>query len=102
MNITQQVSPNRNTGRQGQKPDFIVCHITGGSFTSALNTIMNRNNQVSYHFVVSGQGEIVQAVDITDTAWANGTNNSGDNRDNRHSTIPRGTHTPPQCQPIHR
>ncbi|MCL2528473.1 MAG: N-acetylmuramoyl-L-alanine amidase [Defluviitaleaceae bacterium] len=88
MKMTQQPSPNNNAGRQGQIPDFIVCHITGGSFTSALNTIANRNNQVSYHFVVSGRGEIVQAVDIADTAWANGTTNSGDNRDNRHSTIP--------------
>jgi len=74
-------------GRQGQVPDFIVCHITGGSFTSAINTILNAANQVSYHFVVARDGTIVQAVSIEDTAWANGTTNSGDNRDNRHSTI---------------
>ena len=88
MQITQRPSPNRNTGRQGQTPDFIVCHITGGSFTSAINTITNAANQVSYHFVVGRDGAIVQAVNIEDTAWANGTTNSGDNRDNRHSTIP--------------
>ena len=88
MQITQRASPNRNIGRQGQIPDFIVCHITGGSFTSAINTIMNAANQVSYHFVVGRDGAIVQAVDIENTAWANGTTNSGDNRDNRHSTIP--------------
>jgi len=88
MQITQRPSPNRNTGRQGQVPDFIVCHITGGSFTSAINTILNAANQVSYHFVVGRDGAIVQAVNIEDTAWANGTTNSGDNRDNRHSTIP--------------
>ncbi|MCL2379151.1 MAG: N-acetylmuramoyl-L-alanine amidase, partial [Defluviitaleaceae bacterium] len=75
-------------GRQNQVPDFIVCHITGGSFTSALNTILNAANQVSYHFVVGHDGAIIQAVNIEDTAWANGTTNSGDNRDNRHSTIP--------------
>jgi len=69
-------------------PDFIVCHITGGSFTSAINTILNAANQVSYHFVVGRDGAIVQAVNINDTAWANGTTNSGDDRDNRHSTIP--------------
>jgi len=88
MQITQRPSPNRNTGRQNQTPDFIVCHITGGSFTSAVNTILNAANQVSYHFVVSHDGTVVQAVKIEDTAWANGTTNSGDNRDNRHSTIP--------------
>jgi len=87
MQITQRTSPNRNAGRQGQVPDFIVCHITGGSFTSAINTIMNAANQVSYHFVVGRDGAIVQAVSIEDTAWANGTTNSGDNRDNRHSAI---------------
>ena len=87
MQITQRPSPNRNIGRQSQTPDFIVCHITGGSFTSAINTILNAANQVSYHFVVGRDGAIVQAVSIEDTAWANGTTNSGDNRDNRHSTI---------------
>jgi len=37
---------------------------------------------------VGRDGAIVQAVNIEDTAWSNGTTNSGDNRDNRHSTIP--------------
>ena len=88
MQITQRQSPNQTPGRQGQTPDFIVCHITGASFQSAINTIMNRNNQVSYHFVVARDGTVIQAVDISNTAWANGTTNSGDNRDNQHSTIP--------------
>jgi len=88
MQINLRPSPNRNIGRQSQTPDFIVCHITGGSFTSAINTILNAANQVSYHFVVGRDGTIVQAVNIEDTAWANGTTNSGDDRDNRHSTIP--------------
>ena len=86
LQITQRPSPNRNIGRQGHTPDFIVCHITGGSFTSAINTILNAGNQVSYHFVVGRDGNIVQAVDINDTAWANGTANSGD-RDNMRSTL---------------
>lgn len=88
MTITKRLSPNRNKGRQGQIPDFIVCHQTGGSFTSAINTILNPKNQVSYHFVVAQDGTIIQAVNIQDTAWANGTTNNNDNRDNMHSTIP--------------
>jgi len=87
MNIIQRPSPNRAIGRQGFTPDFIVCHTTGGSFTSAVNTVLNPANQVSYHFIISRLGEIVQCVNIADTAWANGTTNSGDNRDNRHSTV---------------
>ncbi|MCL2360905.1 MAG: peptidoglycan recognition protein family protein [Defluviitaleaceae bacterium] len=88
MEIVNRPSPNRAVGRQNQLPDFIVCHITGGSFTSAINTITNPASQVSYHFVVSRDGTVVQAVNIRDTAWANGTTINGDNRDNKHSTIP--------------
>lgn len=87
MNITQRLSPNRTIGRQRQTPDIIVLHTTGGTFTSAINTILNPASQASYHFVISGSGDIVQAVDIENMAWANGTTNSGDNRDNRHSTL---------------
>ena len=87
MNITQRNSPNRTIGRQGRTPDFIAIHTTGGSFTSAINTIMNAANQVSYHFVISRIGEIVQAVNIENTAWANGTRNDGGNMCNSRSTI---------------
>ena len=87
MNITQRPSPNRTVGRQRHTPDIIVIHTTGGTFTSAINTILNPASQASYHFVISGRGEIVQAVEIENMAWANGTTNTGDNRDNRHSTI---------------
>ena len=88
IKITQRPSPNRTIGRQGHIPDFIVLHTSGASFTSAVNTILNPTSQASYHFVISSSGEIVQAVSIENMAWANGTTNSGDNRDNRHSTIP--------------
>ena len=84
--MTKRLSPNRNTGRNGHTPDFIVLHTTGGSFTSAINTIMNPANAVSYHFVISRTGEIVQAVDIENTAWASGTTTDGANRDPMHSS----------------
>jgi len=87
MNIRQQPSPNRNIGRSGWTPDFIVCHITEGSFDGAVSWIVNPASQVSYHFVVARDGRITQAVDIANTAWANGTTNSGDSRDNRHSRL---------------
>jgi len=88
MQIFNHPSPNRTSGRQGQIPDFIVCHITGGSYSSAINTITNPTSQVSYHFVISHDGMVARSVDISDTAWANGTTINGDNRDNQHSTIP--------------
>ena len=87
MNITKLTSPNRNTGRQGNTPDFIVCHITDGAFDGAVSWAMNAEAQVSYHFLVARDGRVTQVVDIADTAWGNGTTNSGDNRDNRNSKI---------------
>jgi len=85
--IIQRPSPNISVGRHGWTPDLIVCHITEGGFDGTVSWITNRASQVSYHFVVARDGRIVQAVDIENTAWANGTTNNGDNRDNRHSTI---------------
>jgi len=85
MEITRQMSPNRNIGRQGWRPDMVVCHITEGAFNGTISWITNPASQVSYHFVVARDGRIVQAVDICNTAWGNGTTRNGDNRDSRHS-----------------
>ena len=87
MEITRRMSPNRNIGRQGWQPDMIVCHITEGAFNGTVSWITNPTSQVSYHFVVARDGRIVQAVDICNTAWANGTTRNGDNRDARHSPL---------------
>ena len=87
MNIRQQVSPNKNIGRQSWTPDFIVCHITEGAYDGAVSWIMNPVSEVSYHFVVARDGRITQTVDIANTAWSNGTTNSGDSKDNRYSLI---------------
>jgi len=88
MNITIRNSPNQRAGRNGQIPDFIVMHTTGGSFAGALSWTLNPSAQVSYHFIVARDGAITQTVPIENTAWHAGTNNNGGNVDNRHSTIP--------------
>ena len=87
MQIQQQPSPNKNRGRQGRVPDIIVCHITEGAFAGAVSWITNPTSRVSYHYVVAQNGQIVQAVDIEDTAWANGTTNGTDSRANRYSHL---------------
>jgi len=87
MTITNQQSPNRNPGRQGHRPDIIVCHITEGSFDGALSWITNPASQVSYHYVVARDGRVVQAVDLADTAWANGTTSGTANNGNQHSRL---------------
>ena len=87
MNITIRNSPNQRAGRNGQTPDFIVMHTTGGTFAGALSWTTNPRAQVSYHFIVASDGAVTQTVPIENTAWHAGTNNSGGNVDNRHSTI---------------
>lgn len=87
IQIINRLSPNRSKGRQGQIPDIIVCHITEGAFPGSINWVMNPQAAVSYHFMVSRAGTIYQCVDIRDTAWANGTDNAGGSRDNRHSRL---------------
>lgn len=81
------MSPNRNIGRQGWRPDMIVCHITEGSFDGTISWVQNPASQVSYHFIIAKDGRVVQAVDICNTAWANGTTANGDNRDSGHSPL---------------
>jgi N-acetylmuramoyl-L-alanine amidase len=62
-------TPNFFEGRKGWKPKAIVLHITDGSLESAINTITNPKNEVSYHYVVAKNGSIYKFVDIDDTAW---------------------------------
>ena len=106
MTIQQRPSPNKERGRNGQVPDHIVMHVTGGSFPGSLDWISPRpgesveayrnrpHGRVSYHFTNSRDGVITQHVRIEDTAWANGTNNvnnpsdPNDSRSNRHSLLP--------------
>ncbi|MCL2754323.1 MAG: peptidoglycan recognition protein family protein, partial [Oscillospiraceae bacterium] len=55
-------------------PDMIVFHTTGGTTRSAINWLNNPTSEVSYHFIIAGDGTITQHVDITHWAYANGTN----------------------------
>jgi len=76
MNITQKASPNRYNGRNGWKPDMIVCHITEGSYSGAVSWLCNPASEASAHFVVAQDGRITQLVPLTDSAWCNGTSTS--------------------------
>jgi N-acetyl-anhydromuramyl-L-alanine amidase AmpD len=73
MNITKHNSPNKYNGRNGWKPDMIVCHITEGSFAGAVSWLCNPQSKASSHFVVAKDGRIAQLVDLTDGSWCNGT-----------------------------
>jgi len=65
-------SPNQGS-RNGHIPLMIVNHITEGSYSGAVNWLMNPKSQASSHFVVSRKGLITQLVPIERMAWCNGT-----------------------------
>ena len=109
--MKQITSPNHNTGRGVHIPDMIVLHTTGNTTQSAINTVTNRSNQVSYHFIIAGadfdghgivpaykDGDIIQLVDIADTAWHAGitaaVRNSAIFRDNAHPKVQARAHNP--------
>ena len=113
MNIRQMASPNHNVGRGGRIPDMDVLHTTGNTTQSAINTVMNRANSVSYHFIIAGanfgghgivpaykDGDIFQMVNIENTAWHGGitaaVRNSAAFRNNAHPTIQARAHNPNQ------
>lgn len=73
MNIEKKQSPNYTQGRNGYKPDIIVCHITEGAFDGAVSWLTNKQSEASAHFVVSKTGKVIQLVNLEDTAWCNGT-----------------------------
>ena len=94
-------SPNHNLGRQNNTVDFIILHTSGSSAESGINTVLNTTSQVSYHFIICGHdqlvrtqnlqlknGDIIQLVNINNTAWHAGTNNKGGSQDNSTSRIP--------------
>lgn len=73
MNIIKKLSPNKYNGRNGWKPDMIVCHITEGSYEGAISWLTNPASKASAHFVVAKDGRITQLVELTDGSWCNGT-----------------------------
>lgn len=62
-------SPNKTKGRYGQKPEAVIIHTTDGPFQGSKAWVLNESSRVSYHFIISENGEICQLVDTQDTAW---------------------------------
>ena len=71
MNITQKSSPNQSS-RNGYKPCLIVWHIADGTYNGTVAWEMNRDSQVSSHFVLGQGGEITQLVPLERAAWTQG------------------------------
>ena len=73
-------SPNHFNGRNGWKPDMIVCHITEGGYAGAVSWLCNPQAQASSHFVVAADGRIAQLVDLTNGSWCNGNSTDPNSR----------------------
>ena len=71
MNIIQKpVSPNNYAeGRQGQRPNLIVIHVTQGEKEAVAKWFSSPRAQVSAHYLVTKEGEVWGFVDEADTAY---------------------------------
>ncbi|WP_281983892.1 N-acetylmuramoyl-L-alanine amidase [Thalassorhabdomicrobium marinisediminis] len=63
-------SPNCGPRRNGATPDIIVLHYTAmPDWTAARDWLCNEEAEVSAHYLISPQGEVVQLVDEDKRAW---------------------------------
>jgi hypothetical protein len=60
--------------------DYVVIHVTEGSFWGSVRWLQNDRSESSSHYVVSRRGKIVQLVHRSDIAW-----HAGNWRVNAHS-----------------
>lgn len=70
--IKWQPSPNFWKGRNGYTVKAIVIHITDGTLSSVLSWFEMEKSQVSAHYVIAKDGEIINMVKEEDSAWHTG------------------------------
>jgi N-acetyl-anhydromuramyl-L-alanine amidase AmpD len=63
--------PDQEHGRQGHEPVAIVCHIADGPRVGVVDWFQKTESQVSSHYLICKDGEIVQFVKESDVAWTN-------------------------------
>ena len=69
-NVSFKLSPNTSGYFQNGRPDTIVIHFTAGSsLASSVNVLTHPDNNVSAHFVVGRNGNIVQILPTNKIAW---------------------------------
>ena len=62
-------SPNHWKERKGYKPEAIVIHITDGAKEGVKSWFLNPASQVSAHYLICKDGDIINFVSEKDTAW---------------------------------
>jgi N-acetylmuramoyl-L-alanine amidase len=85
--ITQIKSPNFGQRRHGLPPDMVVIHYTAMETSqAACDRLCDETAEVSAHYLISEQGEIIQLVTEDMRAWHAGAGAWGDVEDvNSHS-----------------
>ncbi|WP_124728371.1 N-acetylmuramoyl-L-alanine amidase [Staphylospora marina] len=59
-----------NREADGNSIDYVIIHVTQGSYSSAINWFQNPSAKVSAHYVIrSSDGQITQMVQNKDIAW---------------------------------
>jgi len=83
----QHPSPNCGARRDGVRPDMVVLHYTAmDGWEKARDWLCNTDAQVSAHYLITPQGDVVQMVDEAARAWHAGAGRWGDICDvNSHS-----------------
>ena len=72
MSTMQYNSPNKASRKAGQTPLAIVYHITVGTAQSVIQTFMNPATEKSTHYLILKNGDVVQFVPESMSAWSNG------------------------------
>ena len=67
-----QKSTTNQSSRGSYKPCLIVWHIADGTYNGTVAWEMNRESQVSSHFVLGQNGEVTQLVPLERAAWTQG------------------------------
>lgn len=81
-------SANFNARKDGRAPDMIVLHYTGmADAKSAIARLCTPGSEVSAHYVVLENGDIVQCVNESARAWHAGTSSWGGETDINSSSI---------------
>lgn len=70
--VVKDYTKNCYIGHNNYVPDFIVLHISF-DYGRVINTFYNEESEVSSHFVISRNGEVVNPVSLENSSWANGT-----------------------------
>jgi len=68
--IIKHLSPNQGPRRDGLRPSLVVIHYTAMQSTAdALERLCDPAAEVSAHYLISGQGDIIQMVEEDQRAW---------------------------------